>query len=78
MTRSVAKVIEIIALSTVSFDDALKQGVARATDSVSDIAGAWVKDQSVVVVNGKVTEYRVSLSVTFVLKAASAQSKRRK
>jgi flavin-binding protein dodecin len=75
---SVAKVIEIIASSTVSFDDALKQGVVRATDSVSDIAGAWVKDQSVVVVNGKVTEYRVSLSVTFVLKAAAAQNKRRK
>ena len=64
--------------SSVQNADAVKQGVARATHTVSDVAGAWIKDQSVIVVNGKVTEYRVSLSVTFVLKAASAQNKRRK
>jgi dodecin len=67
---SVAKIIEIIATSKTSFDDAIKQGVARAADTVSDVAGAWVKDQSVSVSNGKVTEYRVTLKVTFVLRDA--------
>jgi flavin-binding protein dodecin len=65
---SVAKVIEVIASSTKSFDDAVAQGVARATDSLEEITGAWVKDQQVVVSNGKVTEYRVNLKVTFVLR----------
>jgi dodecin len=68
---SVAKVIEIISTSKLSFDDAVKQGVARASDTVSGVAGAWVKDQSVDVANGKVTGYRVTLKVTFVLKEAS-------
>lgn len=68
---SVAKVIEIIATSNVSFEDAIKQGVARATDTVSDVAAAWVKDQSVEVANGKIATYRVTLKVTFVLKSKS-------
>ena len=65
---SVAKVIEIIASSKKSFEDAVAQGVSKAADSLHDITGAWVKDQSVKVVNGKVIEYRVGLKVTFVLK----------
>jgi dodecin len=65
---SVAKVIEIIASSKKSFEDAVAQGVSKAADSLHDITGAWVKDQSVKVVNGKVVEYRVGLKVTFVLK----------
>lgn len=71
---SVAKIIEIIATSSVSFDDAVKQGVAKASDTISEIAGAWIKDQSVSVSNGKITEYKVTLKVTFVLKD-SAKSK---
>lgn len=69
---SVAKVIEIISKSKVSFDDAIKQGVARASETVSGVASAWVKDKSVSVDKGKVTEYCVTLKVTFVLKAGSA------
>jgi dodecin len=65
---SVAKVIEIIAGSKNSFEDAVKQGVARASETVNGITSAWVKDQSVIVERGKVTEYRVTLKVTFVLK----------
>ena len=68
---SVAKVIEIISSSKVSFDDAVKQGVAKASETVSGIAGAWVKDQSVEVSDGKVTAYRVTMKVTFLLKDAS-------
>jgi dodecin len=65
---SVAKVIEIIASSKKSFDDAVAQGVIKAADSLHDITGAWIKEQSVKVTNGKVAEYRVNLKVTFVLK----------
>ncbi|MBC7756072.1 MAG: dodecin domain-containing protein [Bdellovibrio sp.] len=67
---SVAKVIEIISSSKKSFEDAVIQGVAKAADSLHDITGAWVKEQSVKVINGRVTEYRVNLKVTFVLKDA--------
>lgn len=65
---SVAKVIEIISSSKASFDDAVKKGVSRASESVDGITAAWVQDQSVVVEDGKVVEYRVTLKVTFVLK----------
>lgn len=68
---SVAKVIEIISTSKVSFDDAIAQGVERASETVSQVAGAWVKDQSVEVASGKITAYRVTLKVTFVLKSDS-------
>jgi len=65
---SVAKVIEISASSKMSFEDAIKEGIARAADTVENIKGAWVKEQQVVVEGNKVTEYRVDLKVTFVLK----------
>jgi dodecin len=64
---AVAKVIEIIAGSKISFEDAVKQGVTRANETLSDISGAWVKDQSVIVAKGKITEYRVTMKVTFLL-----------
>lgn len=65
---SVAKVTEIIASSNKSFEDAVSQGVARASKTLHNISSAWVKDQNVMVEDGKVTEYRVVLKVTFVLK----------
>ena len=65
---SVAKVIELISTSSKSFDDALTQGIARASKTISGITGAWVQDQSVEVAKGRITEYRVILKVTFVLK----------
>lgn len=71
---SVAKNIEITSTSRVSFDDAIKQGIARASETVNDIRGAWVKEQKVDVSGGKVSEYTVMMIVTFVL-AESAQVK---
>lgn len=68
---SVAKVIEIIASSKTSFEDAVRRGIARAGDTLTDITAAWVKDQNVIVSKGKVVEYRVTLKVTFVLKSSS-------
>jgi dodecin len=75
---AVAKVIEIISGSKKSFDDAVTDGLARATDSVSDVTGAWIKDQRVVVEGGKITEYRVVMKVTFVLKSASGSRSSKK
>ena len=65
---SVAKVTEIIASSSKSFDDAVENGVERASKTLQNVESAWVQDQSVVVKDGKVTEYRVNLKVTFILK----------
>jgi len=64
---SVARVTEIIASSKKSFDDAVEEGVERASKTLKNITGAWVQDQKVTVENGKIDEYRVVLKVTFVL-----------
>lgn len=66
---SVAKIIEISSISKKSFEDAIQKGVARASETVHGITGAWVQDMEVGVAHGKVTEYRVKLKVTFVLKS---------
>jgi flavin-binding protein dodecin len=65
---SVAKVTEIIASSDTSFDDAIKKGIERASQTLDNITSAWVADQTVKVNGGKITSYRVNLKVTFVLK----------
>ncbi len=64
---SVAKISEISATSTTSFEDALKQGIARATKTLRNVRSAWVKEQQVAVSNGSITEYRVNMMVTFVI-----------
>ena len=64
---SVARVTEITASSTKSFDDAVEAGVARATKTLNNVAGAWVEGQKVVVENGRITEWRVTLKVSFIL-----------
>lgn len=70
---TVAKVIEIIASSKKSFENAVENGVARASESVDNITGAWVQDQSVKVKNGKITEYRVVMKVTFLIKESNSK-----
>jgi hypothetical protein len=65
---TVAKTIEISASSKKSFEDAVKTGVAKASETLANISGAWVMDQEVVVVKGKITEFRVRMKLTFVLK----------
>jgi flavin-binding protein dodecin len=67
-TMSIAKTTEIIASSDKSFEDAVRNGVKRFSKTVDKVEGAWVKEQKVVVKDGEVSEYRVSLKVTFVLK----------
>jgi dodecin len=67
-TMAIAKVTEIIASSPKSFEDAIEKGVARAEKTLKNIRGAWIADQKVQVEKGKITEYRVTMRVTFVLK----------
>jgi len=65
---SVARVTEIIASSDNSFDEAIRVGVERANKTLENVRGAWVKDQKVIVRDGEIKEYRVTLKVTFVLR----------
>jgi dodecin len=64
---SVARVTEITASSSKSFEDALHLGIKRASKTLKNLTGAWIQDQKVVVENGKVVQYRVNMKVTFVL-----------
>ena len=64
---SIAKVTEIVASSTKSFDDAVVNGIKRANKTIKNIRGAWVAEQKVRVEKGKITEFRVTMRVTFVL-----------
>ena len=64
---SVAKISEISATSSKSFEDAIQQGLTRANRTLRNIRGAWIKEQHVHCEGGRVTEYRVNMMVTFVL-----------
>ncbi len=66
-TVSVAKVTEIIASSSKSFEDAVNEGVERAHKTLKNVKGAWIAEQQVKVDGGKIKEYRVTMRVTFVL-----------
>ena len=64
---SIAKVSEISATSSKSFEDALEQGIARAHKTLRNVRSAWVKEQQVHVSKGEITEYQVNMLVTFVI-----------
>ncbi|MFN8126773.1 MAG: dodecin family protein [Candidatus Nanopelagicales bacterium] len=64
---TVARVTEISATSTKSFEDAVAVGVQRANATLRNVTSAWVKEQSVVVKDGEITGYQVNMLVTFVL-----------
>ena len=66
---SVARVTEIMSASKKSFDDAIRIGIARANKTLDNVEGAWIKSQKLECTNGKITEYRVTMKVTFVLKS---------
>jgi flavin-binding protein dodecin len=65
---SIAKTIEVTASSEKGFEDAIRQGVAKAAETLENITGAWVMDQSVKVKKGKIVEYSVRMKLTFILK----------
>jgi flavin-binding protein dodecin len=64
---AVARVTEISSTSEQGFEEAIAQGISRATKTLRNVKSAWVKEQRVEVENGRITEYQVNLLVTFVL-----------
>jgi len=64
---AVARVTEISSTSPKSFDDAIQQGIARATKTLRNVRSAWVKEQRVDIRNDNIAEYQVNMMVTFVL-----------
>ncbi len=64
---SVARVTEITSSSTKSFEDAIQSGIARANQTLRNVKGAWIQEQTVKVADGKISEYRVNMKVTFIL-----------
>ena len=67
MSNTVARVIEISAVSEVSFEDAVKVGVSRANKTLRNVTSAWIKEQRVDVADGGITQYQVNMMVTFIL-----------
>jgi flavin-binding protein dodecin len=65
--RSVARVTEISAESPESFEEAIRAGIERATATLRNVKGAWIKEQHVIVEDGSVAGFRVDMMVTFVL-----------
>ena len=64
---TVARVTEISSTSTKSFEDAVQQGVARATKTLRNVRSAWIKEQRVDIRDGNIAEYQVNMMVTFIL-----------
>ena len=64
---TIARITEVISTSTVSFDDAIKKGIERAARTLDNVDGAWVQDQKVTVENGSVSQFEVTLKITFVV-----------
>ena len=65
---SVARVTEIKVSSPKSFDDAIREGVARAQKTLTKVRAAWIENQEVLIDDkGQITEYRVQMKVTFIL-----------
>ena len=64
---AVARVTELSVTSSQSFDDAIAQGVARATKTLRNVTGAWIKEQRIEIKDNQVTEYQVNMLVTFIL-----------
>ena len=68
---SVARVTELSAVSEKGFEDAINQAIARATQTLRGVEGAWVKDMNVMIEDGRIVGYKVNLAVTFVLEDGS-------
>lgn len=64
---TVARITTISSRSEVSFDDALATGVERASATLRNVTGAWIKEQKVLVADGKITSYDIVIEITFVL-----------
>ncbi len=65
---SIAKTSEISASSSKSFEDAIRKGIKRFSKTIDNVEGAWIKEQKVVIEDGEVSQYRVTMKVSFLLK----------
>ena len=63
----IARVTELSATSDQSFEDAINQGVNRATSTLRNVESAWIKDMNVMIENGNISAYKVNMAITFVL-----------
>lgn len=64
---TIAKNIEVSSTSTVSFEDAIKKGIERVSQTIKNVKGAWIKEQKVDITDGQITKYNVMMIVTFVI-----------
>jgi len=65
---SISRITEVKSSSTVSFDDAMKKGIARAQKTLKNVKSAWIWNQEILLDNkGKISEYRVQMKITFIL-----------
>jgi flavin-binding protein dodecin len=64
---SVARVTELSVTSETSFEDAIREGISRATSTLRGVEGAWIKDMNVLIEDGNITGFKVNMEVTFVL-----------
>ncbi len=69
---SVGRVTEITSTSQQSFEDAIRQGIARATSTLRNVTSAWIKEQQVRIDNGNIVEFQVNMMITFVLDDTNA------
>ena len=64
---AIAKVVEVNSSSTISFEDAIQTGIAKVTETVINVQGAWINEQKVIIKENKVAEYRVNLKISFLV-----------
>lgn len=64
---AIAKIVEVNSSSTKSFEDAVQTGIAKVTETVKNVQGAWINEQKVVIKDNKITEYRVNLKISFLV-----------
>ena len=64
---SIARITEISSTSTKSFEDAIQSAITRATKTLRNVRGAWVKEQQIKIEGDKIVEYQVNLMITFIL-----------
>ncbi|AMW77665.1 hypothetical protein AMD27_01300 [Acinetobacter sp. TGL-Y2] len=64
---AIAKVVEVNSSSTKSFEDAIQTGIAKVTETLKNVQGAWINEQKVIIKENKITEYRVNLKISFLV-----------
>ena len=64
---AIAKVVEVNSSSTKSFEDDIQTGIAKVTETIKNVQGAWINEQKVIIKDNKITEYRVNLKISFLV-----------